>query len=170
MNRQKTKNYIYVMIASAFGLGLCPIMPGTCGALTGVLAHVLIVLFLPAGMQLPSLIAIFVLVCAANHLLTPWAEVYWQAPDPKHFVLDEVAGYLFVPILFRYGSLWKVVLWAFLLFRVLDIFKLIPPARYIDQNMHGSWGILLDDLVSAGYAALIMYLIYWIKPEWINGS
>ncbi len=169
-NYTKTENYIYIAIGSALGLGLSPILPGTCGALLGVFFHVLIVLFLPAVFQLSALLATFLLVCVANHLLTPWAEAYWHCKDPKYFVLDEVAGYLFVPILFRYGTLWKVALWGFLLFRVLDIFKLIPPARYVDQNVPGAWGILLDDLVSAGYAALIMYLIYWIEPGWLTGD
>lgn len=162
------KDAVYLAIGSAFGLGLSPFFPGTCGTLAGVLAHVLIAWFLPADMQVPALVAVLVLVCAANHLLTPWAQDHWQSRDPKHFVLDEVAGYLIVPILFHpYGELWKVVLWGFLLFRILDIFKLIPPAKQIDQNMHGPWGILLDDLVSGGYAALIMYVVYWVRPAWI---
>ncbi len=164
------KNYLYIAISSAFGLGLSPIAPGTLGALSGVFFHIVIVLFLPIKMQWLSLVAVFMLVCTANHLLTPWAETYWQCSDPKHFVLDEVAGYLLIPIIFRGGELWKVALWGFFLFRIFDVFKLIPPAKYIDRNMHGPWGILLDDLVSAGYAALIMYGIRWIKPEWLEIS
>jgi phosphatidylglycerophosphatase A len=79
--------------------------------------------------------------------------------------LDEVAGYLLIPILFRNGELWKIAIWGFFLFRLFDIFKLIPPTRYIDQKIHGPWGILLDDLVSAGYAVLIMYLLTYICPS-----
>jgi phosphatidylglycerophosphatase A len=162
------KKDLYIAIGSAFGLGLSPIFPGTCGALLGVFFHVIIVLFFPLAIQWTSLIFVFILVCFANHLLTPWAVEYWQSPDPKHFVLDEVAGYLFVQILFRQpGELWKIVVWGFVLFRILDIFKLIPPTRYIDQNIHGAWGILSDDLVSAGYAALFMYIIYRIRPSWL---
>ncbi|QTA91986.1 Phosphatidylglycerophosphatase A [Desulfonema magnum] len=163
----KIKNFVYIAIGSALGLGLSPFFPGTFGASAGVLFHVLIVFFLPVKIQWAALVFVFILVCSANHVLTPWAEDYWGCKDPKYFVLDEVAGYLLIPILFRYGQLWKVVLWGFLLFRVFDIFKLIPPARQIDQNMHGAWGILLDDLVSAGYAVLVMYLIYWLGPSWL---
>ncbi|MCP4349484.1 MAG: phosphatidylglycerophosphatase A [Desulfobacterales bacterium] len=163
---KKTKDYFYVAIGSAFGLGLSPVFPGTCGALLGVLFHVMIVIFLPVKMHLPLLIFVFILVCAANNILSAWAEEYWQTKDPKNFVLDEVAGYLLVPILFRQGQLWKVVLWGFFLFRILDVFKLIPPTKQIDKNMQGPWGILLDDLVSASYSALIMYIIYWIHPGW----
>jgi phosphatidylglycerophosphatase A len=154
-----------LIIGSALGLGLSPIMPGTCGALLGVGIHLVIMYVLPATQHLKSLTLIFTAVCAANYFLTPWAEAYWKSPDPSHFVLDEVAGYLFVPILFREGDPWKVALWGFILFRILDIFKIMPPAQLIDRELHGPWGILLDDLVSAAWAAFFMYGIYWFGPE-----
>lgn len=162
------KDRYYLAIASGLGLGLSPFVPGTCAALLGVAAHLLIMTVLPPSATLPALVFTFLAVCAANHLLTPWAERYWRCEDPVHFVLDEIAGYLFVPILFRDGELWKTVVWGFVLFRVFDIFKLIPPARQVDRQLHGPWGILLDDLVSAGYAALIMQMVYWFGPDsWI---
>ncbi len=164
---QTTRDKLSVWIGSAFGLGLSPVFPGSCGALLGVLFHGLIVLALPGRMHLPALVFTFMAVCAANHILTSWAEEYWKVKDPSHFVLDEVAGYLFVPILFREGELWKVILWGFFLFRIFDLFKLIPPARLIDRELHGPWGVLLDDLVSAGYAALVMYFLYWFGPDFL---
>jgi phosphatidylglycerophosphatase A len=160
---------VAVILGSALGLGLSPILPGTCGALLGVAIHVGIALAFPAHLHLMLLTLAFMTVCAANHALTGWAEEYWNEPDPGHFVLDEVAGYLFVPLLFREGELWKVVIWGFILFRIFDLFKLIPPARLIDREVHGPWGVLLDDLVSAGYAALIMYFVYWFGPAGLLG-
>ncbi|WP_373501896.1 phosphatidylglycerophosphatase A [Desulfococcus sp.] len=161
---EKPKQKIALFIGSACGLGLSPVLPGTCGALLGVVIHAAVVLALPAAMKMPALLTAFALVCAANHVLTPWAEAYWERKDPPHFVLDEVAGYLFVPILFREGELLNVVVWGFTLFRILDIFKFLPPARLIDKQLHGPWGVLLDDLVSAGYAAWIMSIVYWLAP------
>jgi phosphatidylglycerophosphatase A len=152
-----------VFIASACWLGLSPIAPGTCGALLGVLTHVLIVLLLPRSAQMVALIAAFLLVCISHFMLTKWAEEYWQDNDPQNFVLDEVAGYLLVPILFHHGHLWQIALWGFFWFRLLDIIK-VPPARQIDRSMHGAWGILLDDLVSAGYAVLVLFALMWIGP------
>lgn len=156
-----------VIIGSGFGLGLSPVFPGTCGAVAGVIIHLGTVYTLPVKAHVPVLVVFFILVCLANHILTPWAESYWQCHDPKHFVLDEVAGYLMVPIFFHGGELWKVVIWGFFLFRILDVFKLLPPARQIDRHMKGSWGILLDDLVSAAYAVMIMYVIKWAMPSLI---
>lgn len=152
----RSRDGLYNLIGSAFGLGLSPIAPGSFGALVGVGYTVAVFLVLSPPTR-PWAIALgLVLVAAANHLLTPWAVAYWKDEDPKHFVLDEVAGYLVVPLLMPKGSLWEVAFWGFLLFRIFDVIK-IPPARQIDRNLHGSWGILLDDLVSGLYAASALY-------------
>jgi phosphatidylglycerophosphatase A len=161
MNR--SRDLLYKLIGSALGLGLSPIAPGTFGALLGVVYAVAVFLLLPQPAR-PWAIGIgLVLVSAANHWLTPWAVSYWNDEDPKHFVLDEVAGYLVVPLLMPQGTLWETGFWGFLLFRVFDVIK-IPPARQIDRNLHGSWGILLDDLVSGLYAALAIYAYGALGP------
>lgn len=152
------------MLATAFWLGLMPFAPGTFGTLLGVLIHVAVYSFLPLSWHVLALTIALFLVSYANHALTPWAKSHWGKDDPGNFVLDEVAGYLVVPILFHQGDLWQVVFWGFLLFRVYDIIK-IPPARQIDRKLHGSWGILLDDLVSATYAVLTMYFLVWLGVQ-----
>jgi len=157
-------NRIKLLIGTACGLGLIPLAPGTFGTLLGVAAHIAIVFFLPESIQIAALVAALLLVSYANHVLTPWASDYWQSEDPRQFVLDEVAGYLIVPIFFHTGELWQIALWGFILFRIFDIVK-IPPARQIDRKMHGAWGILLDDIVSAGYAVAGMHFLLWIGPK-----
>ncbi|HEY7817515.1 MAG TPA: phosphatidylglycerophosphatase A, partial [Vicinamibacteria bacterium] len=52
----------------------------------------------------------------------------------------------------------------FLLFRIIDVIK-IPPARQIDRSMHGPWGMVLDDIVSGVYAALVVYAYRWLAPS-----
>ena len=152
----RARELLYIAIGSSFGLGLSPIGPGTFGALVGVAYHVAVVKLLEPSWHVPALILGLALVSWANHVLTPFAVAHWKSEDPANFVLDEVAGYLVVPILFPGGELWQVVVLGFFLFRALDIIK-IPPARQIDRDMHGSWGILLDDLVSGAYAAAILH-------------
>lgn len=158
-----TNNFLKIAIGSALGLGLSPVAPGTLGALLGVLLHVLAALYLPFNFQIVTFAGALLLVAVANYLLTPWAREYWQSEDPRHFVLDEIAGYLMVPIFFHGGQLWQSVVWGFVLFRLFDIIKL-PIARQIDRKMKNSWGILLDDLVSGGYAVIVMYIFLWIGP------
>lgn len=148
-------------LVTALGLGLLPGAPGTWGTLLGVLLHGLVVLVLPAGLGTAALVLCLLTVSALNVILAPWAMEYWKCKDPGRFVLDEVAGYLIVPVLFHHGALWQLMLGAFLLFRLFDIIK-VPPARQIDRRMQGGWGILLDDLVSGAYAALTLYGLFWI--------
>ena len=50
------------------------------------------------------------------------------------------------------------ILWAFLLFRLFDIWK--PwPISWVDQNVKGGLGILLDDLIAGLFAGGIIYAI-----------
>jgi len=51
---------------------------------------------------------------------------------------------------------------AFLLFRLFDIVKL-PPAREIDRHWHGGFGVMLDDVVAAGYALLAFALVVRVQ-------
>jgi phosphatidylglycerophosphatase A len=46
---------------------------------------------------------------------------------------------------------------AFLLFRLFDIVK-PPPARFIDREWHGGFGVMADDIVAAFYALIVLAL------------
>ena len=143
------------MLASAFGLGLSPVGPGTCGALLGVVIHWLIVRLASPDLVAAAVALALVAVCTVHWLLTPFAVSYWQHRDPRHFVLDEVAGYLVVPLVCPAMTGWREILAGFVLFRALDIVK-VPPARQIDRRMTGAAGILLDDLVSGVFAGAVL--------------
>ena len=164
VSRQSGADKVRLALASGLGLGLSPVAPGTCGTLLGVLIHVLSATLLPPAAQAPALAAAWLAVCAAHLVLTPWAQAHWRSSDPPHFVLDEVAGYLLVPLLFRHGPLWQVALWGFILFRIMDIVKPFP-ARQIDRRMQGAAGILLDDLVSGLYALLGLHGLMYVASR-----
>ena len=142
---------VRIAISSAFGLGLSPVAPGTCGALLGVLIHLTLLRFGSSGIVVLLLFLSLAIVSVANWLLTPFAVHYWRDPDPQHFVLDEIAGYLVVAIICPFMTEWYTIAAGFLLFRCFDIIKL-PPARQIDRDWTGAAGILLDDIVSGVYA------------------
>lgn len=154
-------NILKVAVATAGGLGLSPIAPGTTGALAGVAIYLLLVV-LSSGFTLTAcLVCSLVVIGVLNHVLTPWAQAFWKDKDPSAFVLDEVAGFLVVPILAPAADPLVVVSLGFLCFRVFDTIK-IPPAWQIDRKMGGAWGILLDDLVSGAYASLAVHgFEYW---------
>ena len=50
------------------------------------------------------------------------------------------------------------VVLGFILFRFFDILK--PwPIRIIDQKVHGGFGIMVDDIVAAVFAAIVLQII-----------
>lgn len=151
-----------LLLATALGLGLAPVAPGTFGTLLGVLIHVLAESAAPSSWVPPILLAALGLTTVLHIRLTPFAQEHWKSEDPGNFVLDEVAGYLTAALLFPYGPLWPRVLGLFLLFRLFDIVK-PQPARYFDRSVSGPWGILMDDIVAGGYAAGTLYVVMWIK-------
>ena len=74
-------------------------------------------------------------------------------------VWDEIAG-MYVTLLAAAPTL---TAWAlgFLLFRAFDIVK--PwPIRDLDHRLGGGSGIMLDDLVAALYAAILLALQGWL--------
>jgi phosphatidylglycerophosphatase A len=74
------------------------------------------------------------------------------AKDPGVIVIDEVAGML-LSVLFLPRTI-PVLVTAFLLFRVFDIWKPYP-AREI-QELHGGLGVMLDDLIAGAYALVLI--------------
>ena len=68
--------------------------------------------------------------------------------DPGVIVIDEVAGMLLSVILLPPTI--PVLVTAFLLFRLFDIWKPFP-ARQL-QELHGGVGVMLDDLIAGVYA------------------
>jgi len=160
------------LIATGAGLGLLPLAPGTFGALWGPVLHLAGVYLLPCELVVPWIVAWLFAVSWLNHLLTPWALEQWKnhtrkESDPSQFVLDEIAGYLVVSLIFQKDPYVSATI-GFLLFRIFDIVK-VPPARWIDRNLHGSWGILLDDLVSGAYAGCLLWLIEFGAPDLCGG-
>lgn len=163
------RNRLYAFIAAGFGTGWSPFAPGTVGTLPAVLIYVIVMLTAPSEPQtlIPAaifpfswqtliLLKIFILFCLLSILFGRWAEFYWKAKDPRHFVLDEIAGYLLVVLFFHTPWLWFTATAAFFASRFFDILK-PPPARQI-EHLKGGWGILLDDLIASVYAIIALYI------------
>jgi phosphatidylglycerophosphatase A len=156
LNFQFSMNKIKMIVGSSCGLGYVPLMPGTFGALPGILFYFLLWTFLPEQYLVHGLLVVIALLILLTYLLTPWAIEYWKSEDPSEFVLDEVIGFLCVPVFFPQHDFFQTALYGFILFRVLDIIK-VPPANIVDKNVKGWFGIVFDDVISAGYAALVLY-------------
>ena len=90
----------------------------------------------------------------------------FKSEDPQEIVIDEVVGQLLVLLAIPvYETLYNLpmiyyLVGAFLLFRFFDIWKPYP-INYIDDNVSGSLGIMLDDIMAAIYSILILSLIFF---------
>ena len=71
--------------------------------------------------------------------------------DPGVIVIDEVAG-MMVAVLFLPRTP-GVLLWAFLLFRLFDIWKPFPAREA--QALRGGVGVVVDDLIAGVYALVL---------------
>jgi len=158
------------VIASCFGLGYSPIMPGTCGALIGPLTYIPLALVVPHEPLQSALIAAALLVwCWITIALGGWAESHYQKKDSQTFVTDEVAGFLLTVLLFHDPARPVLTtLWAFPVTRIIDILK-IPPARRLEKLPRG-WGVLADDLLGSVYAAVVLHVLKLAMPGWFGAS
>jgi phosphatidylglycerophosphatase A len=139
------------ILAFGFGTGLAPVAPGTVGSLVGVLlAWLTLDLGLMTQIGVTAFLVVFgVWVCgeSARRL---------GIHDHGGIVWDEIAG-MYIVLIVAPTTLWAWIL-AFGLFRAFDIVK--PwPIRDLDHRMKGGLGIMLDDLVAALYAALMLVFL-----------
>jgi phosphatidylglycerophosphatase A len=133
------------LIATWFGTGLLPRMPGTWGSLAALPFAWMIVAAGGAWALVGAAAALFALGCWA-------AQTYARAcgtDDPPAVVVDEVAAQWLVLAVVPLDP-WLYAL-GFALFRAADIAK--PwPAGWVDRHVAGGFGIMLDDVAAAPYA------------------
>jgi len=141
-------------LAFGFGSGLAPFAPGTFGSLPGVL---LFWLTLDMGLYLQLGVAAVLFLCGIWICGESARRI--GVHDHGGIVWDEICG-MYVTLLLAPPTVLGFVL-AFGLFRFFDIVK--PwPIRDLDHRLGGGLGIMLDDLVAALYALILLALYGWL--------
>lgn len=143
------------IISSFFGVGYFPIAPGTLTSLVVILAYKFYLFRLSWSLYL---LIIFLLFFIGVYTSTK-VESESRKKDPRKIVIDEACGQLLV--LFRMGDAWFPILSGFLLFRIFDIVKPYPIKKV--ETLPSGWGIMMDDIVAAIYAGVIINLYLIIK-------
>lgn len=136
------------LLAFGLGSGLAPVAPGTVGTLAAVPLYLLLAGLDPVG---------YLLIAAVLFALGVWlCDVTTRAlgvHDHSSIVWDEWVGYLLTMVAAPAGWAWPLV--GFVLFRIFDIAK--PwPIRWVDRRIGGGFGIMLDDLLAAVPAWLLL--------------
>ena len=145
----------YYFVAFGFGSGLLPGAPGTWGSLVGLAVYLLVALLAPPD-------PILWLACVGVALIGGIAlcdKVSRDMGEHDHagIVWDEITGIWLVLVAIPPGWYWLVV--AFILFRLLDIVKPWPIA-WIDSRVKGGVGIMLDDVLAALIAWLVIQVAH----------
>jgi phosphatidylglycerophosphatase A len=148
------------LVATGCGIGLLPLMPGTWASLAA----------LPCAWAIRSVGGIAALAAA---VVIAFAPGWWAAArvatesgqhDPGFIVIDEIAAQWLVLLIAPLDWRWYAA--AFLLFRLFDISK--PwPARLVEQRVASGLGIMLDDIVAALYALLLLLIaegVFGVRP------
>lgn len=153
-------------LAQGLGVGRIPRAPGTFGSALGV-GWFLVLL-------LPGHFGTFVAGIVAGLAWSIWccdaAERVLRRKDPGSVVLDEIAaiplcylpwvihvwwpaGQMPAPEHFFTADTWWRTVLIFALFRLFDVWKPWPVRA--SQGLAGGFGVMVDDVLAAGYTALV---------------
>ena len=135
------------LIATGFGSGYSPYIPGTVGSFVALIIFILI----------PVNHYIWLGICIVSFILGLWASSVVekdQGKDPRIVVIDEFVGQ-WVALLFLPRIMW-VFITGFILFRILDIIKPFPAADMEDYE--GAPGVMLDDIIAGVYTNIAIQI------------
>lgn len=139
-------------LAFGGGSGLVPGVPGTAGSVVGL------VLFYPLASLGPLIhgLAVVVIIVAGIRICDRVSKQL-GIDDPGGIVLDEIGGMGIALFLVPAGWYWPVA--ALVLFRIFDIAK--PwPVGWLDKNLAGGRGIMLDDVAAGFYTLIILQIVH----------
>jgi phosphatidylglycerophosphatase A len=148
-----------LFIATCGYLGYVPLAPGTFGSAAGLAVFFLV---RSTGSVTAEVAAILVLFAIGIWSGTV-AEHYFGGIDPAPVVMDEVVGML-ITLAFLPVSVTGAIV-GFLVFRVLDVVKPWPSARF--ERLPGGLGVMADDGMAAIYGNLVMHGLIWAIPGWL---
>jgi len=149
------------LFIATFGyVGYVPVAPGTFGSAAG-----LAVFF---GVRATGSTVVEAVVILALFAVGIWsgtvAEHHFGGTDPGPIVLDEVVGMLVT--LFLLPVTLRGALVGFVVFRILDVIKPFPSARF--EKLPGGLGVMADDGMAAIYGNLVMRALLLTMPGWLT--
>ncbi len=148
-------NQLTRWVATGFGLGYAPFAPGLAGSLGGIGYWWLVFHF--AGNAW-----VYGVIATLGILAGVWCAgrtaQLMKKKDPPCIVIDEIAV---VPLAFAgLPNRWWIFAIAFILFRLFDVAKPTPIRQ--SQQLPGGLGIVIDDVLAAGFACGATHALVWI--------
>jgi phosphatidylglycerophosphatase A len=145
---------LHLALASVFGAGYFPIASGTFASALALIPWFWL-------RDRPWLYAAVTLgACVLGVWTATEAEYILQEKDSHKIVIDEVAGmWIAAAYLPRH---WFNPVAAFVLFRIFDVWKPFPARQ--SQVLPGGWGVMIDDVIVAVYANLLLQITRLFLP------
>ncbi len=141
-------------MSSAGGLGFVPVAPGTAASAVAVLVYALVPPLQQPVVLAPVIAVAFVLGGVSTGVVLRRDD---GPKDPSHVVCDEVVGQWIALLSVGYAGRWELMLVAFVLFRLFDVWK-PPPVSFFDRRP-GPWNVMMDDVAAGIYANLASHLL-----------
>ena len=142
-------------LAFGFGSGASPYAPGTIGTLVAVPIYLLMM-----HLSLWIYLILVVVMLIVGIWLCDVTSRDLGVHDHSGIVWDEFVGYLITMAAAPQGVAWIIT--GFILFRFFDILK--PwPIRYIDKQVQGGWGIMLDDILAGVFSWLTLQAAFLLS-------
>jgi len=141
-------------LAFGFGSGLLRPAPGTWGTLVAWLLWWALLARL--GLSDTAMAVLLTLAFALGGWACQRTGQDLGVSDHGGMVWDEMVAFWLVLWLVPSHALAQAL--AFALFRLFDIVKPVP-IRQLDARCQNGWGVMLDDLLAAGYTVLALFAL-----------
>ncbi|KLN96471.1 phosphatidylglycerophosphatase A [Moellerella wisconsensis] len=140
------------LLATGFGSGLSPIVPGTMGSLAAI-PFWLLMARMPIWSCWVIIVAGFFIGCLICQRTSDDMKVH----DHGSIVWDEFIG-MWITLMAIPTVSWEWILTGFFIFRIFDMWK--PwPIRWFDRRVSGGFGIMIDDVIAAIFAYVMVWLL-----------
>jgi len=145
-----------------FMIGKIKYAPGTFASLASCLLFLLLIIFF----DFTFIFFITLIIFSYSFIAINNSFDEFKSDDPQEIVVDEVAGQLLsllaIPV---YETLYPLpiiyyCIASFILFRLFDVLKPYP-VNFVDNNVKGALGIMLDDVLAAFYSIIVLCVIFF---------
>lgn len=154
------------------GTGLPKKAPGTWGTVGGLMIALPMLL-----LGFWGFLAVVAVGCLVGSYVCGKTSKLMGVHDDPHIVFDEWVG-MWISLLpsvwllaqtqdtaktgleYYHPSTVLLFIVPFVLFRFFDIIK-PPPIKWVDKNVSGGFGILIDDVLAGVMAAILIFMLSW---------
>jgi len=158
----KPSQTLIINVATCGGIGRIPFAPGTFGSIPGLFLYYLLSHLHPLASA--GCIIGFILLSV---LISGRAARLLNLKDPGCIVIDEIAG--MAATFFALPLNPYLAVFGFALFRLFDVLKPFP-VGYLDKNLKGGMGIVLDDVAAGVICNIILHVLLYFMPGLISGN